>query len=328
MVETENIYEINKFCEKRLLSIDVFKGVTILLMVFVNIIAKYHAIPEWSKHGIGYTITYVDLVLPLFLFMMTLNFRNSYETRLQRDGKKKVYVHFIRRYLIFIGVGFLFSIDFRPPFLRWGALQVLGLSGIFLLPTFEFKPKVRFIFATGLIIFHQFIIIPLFSRSMQNLWAGGLYSCLAWGAMMLYASLIAEGLTNKKVKDYFLFGGLICVAFSFSTLVLWGISMTFTTIPYVFFCLGFCSLCYFGFYTLIDDWGKKKNLFQKDNFLNILGKNAFILYILHILLRLLTSTLLPSNTSIIEIFSAVFINIIVILGIAYILNKRQKFLKI
>jgi len=328
MVESQKSIKQKEFNKNRMLSIDIFKGLTIILMIFVNIIEKYHAIPEWSKHGIGYAVTYVDLVLPLFLFMMTLNFKDSYIRRIDKTSKKEVFIHFIRRYLIFIGIGLIFTIDFSPPYLRWGPLQVLGLSGLFLLLIIEFSTKIRLVIGTALILTHQLFILPAFSETMSNLWAGGIYSCIGWGGMMLLSSVIAENLHSKRLKENLLISSTILITFSFILFPLWGMSMSFTTLPYILFSLGICNLCYLATYIVFDEWGQKKNYFQGDNFISILGKNAFILYILHVVFRLITSTLLSRDTGVTIILSAVFINLLALWTIAYVLNKNQKYITI
>ena len=315
----------NDLNKKRLLSIDILKGITILLMIFVNIIAKYHAIPDWNKHGVGYTVTYVDLVLPLFLFMMTLNFKDSYIRRLDKGSRKEAFIHFIRRYLIFIGIGFIFTIDFYPLYLRWGPLQVLGLSGLFLLLIIEFSAKIRLVIGGVLILTHQLLILPMYSEVMSDLWAGGIYSCIGWGGMMLISSVITESLHSKRLKENLLISSLLLISISFLFLPMWGMSMTFTTIPYILFSLGICTLGYLAAYILFDEWGQKRNYFQGDNLISILGKNAFILYILHVIFRLITSTLLSADTEITIILSAVLINGFVLCSIAYILNRNKKY---
>ena len=55
---------------KRILSIDIFRGLTILVMVFVNDLAGIKGLPWWNYHippG-EQGLTYVDVVFPAFLF--------------------------------------------------------------------------------------------------------------------------------------------------------------------------------------------------------------------------------------------------------------------
>lgn len=59
-IENENttLDELDK--KKRYLSIDLFRGLAIVGMVFVNIISNFDNIPDWSKHTADYGLTYVD----------------------------------------------------------------------------------------------------------------------------------------------------------------------------------------------------------------------------------------------------------------------------
>ena len=52
----------------RILSIDIFRGITILVMVFVNDVASVKGLPWWTYHiGPGEQgMTYVDVVFPHF----------------------------------------------------------------------------------------------------------------------------------------------------------------------------------------------------------------------------------------------------------------------
>ncbi|MHA1687720.1 MAG: heparan-alpha-glucosaminide N-acetyltransferase domain-containing protein, partial [Promethearchaeota archaeon] len=67
----EGAKEEEKF--KRYLSIDVFKGITILLMTFVNTLSVFENLPAWSKHPVDYGLTYVDFIAHFFVFIMGLN---------------------------------------------------------------------------------------------------------------------------------------------------------------------------------------------------------------------------------------------------------------
>lgn len=56
----------------RILSIDIFRGLTIFLMVFVNELAGVSNIPGWMKHRAADFdgMTFVDVVFPAFLFIV------------------------------------------------------------------------------------------------------------------------------------------------------------------------------------------------------------------------------------------------------------------
>ena len=60
---------------KRVLSIDAFRGLTILIMIFVNTVAGVHGIPAWMEHMPGDIdgMTFVDVVFPAFLFIVGMS---------------------------------------------------------------------------------------------------------------------------------------------------------------------------------------------------------------------------------------------------------------
>ncbi len=59
----------------RILSIDIFRGLTIFLMVFVNDLIPVTGIPVWMKHAEADAnmMTFVDVVFPAFLFIVGIS---------------------------------------------------------------------------------------------------------------------------------------------------------------------------------------------------------------------------------------------------------------
>ena len=68
----------------RVISIDVFRGLTILIMVFVNDVASVKGLPWWTYHipGGEQGLTYVDIVYPAFLFIVGMSIPIAIEKRL------------------------------------------------------------------------------------------------------------------------------------------------------------------------------------------------------------------------------------------------------
>jgi heparan-alpha-glucosaminide N-acetyltransferase len=70
----------------RLVSLDVFRGLVIVVMTFVNYLSPVTQIPAWAKHWPenldGYT--FVDVVFPAFLFMVGLAIPFALERRIDR----------------------------------------------------------------------------------------------------------------------------------------------------------------------------------------------------------------------------------------------------
>jgi heparan-alpha-glucosaminide N-acetyltransferase len=72
----------------RIASIDVFRGLTMILMIFVNDLASIKGLPWWNYHAPRNldAMTYVDMVFPAFLFILGMTVPIALERRLRRGG--------------------------------------------------------------------------------------------------------------------------------------------------------------------------------------------------------------------------------------------------
>ncbi len=71
----------------RILSIDIFRGLTMLLMIFVNDLSSVRGLPRWTYHAHTNEdfMTYVDVVFPAFLFVLGLALPLAIDRRLRKD---------------------------------------------------------------------------------------------------------------------------------------------------------------------------------------------------------------------------------------------------
>ena len=71
----------------RILSIDIFRGFTMLLMIFVNDLSSVKGLPRWTYHAHTQEdfMTYVDMVFPAFLFILGMALPLAMERRLRKD---------------------------------------------------------------------------------------------------------------------------------------------------------------------------------------------------------------------------------------------------
>jgi heparan-alpha-glucosaminide N-acetyltransferase len=69
----------------RIKSIDVFRGLTIFIMIFVNDLASIKNIPAWMEHMPADTdgMTFVDIVFPAFLFIVGMSIPFAVKNRLK-----------------------------------------------------------------------------------------------------------------------------------------------------------------------------------------------------------------------------------------------------
>ncbi len=93
---------------KRILSIDIFRGLTIFLMVFVNDLAGVSHIPAWMKHVAADVdgMTFVDVVFPAFLFIVGMAIPFAVQQRLSKQDAWAFWRHVFQRTigLLILGV--------------------------------------------------------------------------------------------------------------------------------------------------------------------------------------------------------------------------------
>ena len=93
----------------RLVSLDQFRGYTVLGMFLVNFVGSYEAIREWLpvlKHHHTYC-SYADTIMPQFFLAVGFAFRLTFLRRLEKDGAAAAYGHAIWRILGLLLVAFI-----------------------------------------------------------------------------------------------------------------------------------------------------------------------------------------------------------------------------
>jgi heparan-alpha-glucosaminide N-acetyltransferase len=95
--------------KNRIASIDIFRALTMLLMIFVNDLWTLDNIPGWLEHtaatddGMGLA----DVVFPAFLFIVGLSIPFAMKARANHgDTRARIFVHILRRSLALIVMGF------------------------------------------------------------------------------------------------------------------------------------------------------------------------------------------------------------------------------
>ena len=102
--------------KERILSVDIFRGATIVLMILVNTPGTWSAVYAPFLHAEWHGYTPTDLVFPFFLFIVGTSIVFSYKNKIANSGTyKKISV----RTLKLIGLGlFLGAFLISPPFLK------------------------------------------------------------------------------------------------------------------------------------------------------------------------------------------------------------------
>lgn len=89
----------------RIASIDIFRGLTMLIMIFVNELSGVHGLPRWTYHAHAAEdrMTYVDMVFPFFLFIVGMSMPLAIAQRLRREPSQWL----LWRHVAFRGLGLI-----------------------------------------------------------------------------------------------------------------------------------------------------------------------------------------------------------------------------
>src|SRR5256714_14945683 len=109
----------------RLVSLDVFRGITIAGMVLVNNPGTWSSIYWPLEHAEWHGWTPTDLVFPFFLFIVGVSITLAFGRRVEEGGvKRDLYLKVIKRALIIFGLG-LFLNGF--PYFQLSTIRVPGV---------------------------------------------------------------------------------------------------------------------------------------------------------------------------------------------------------
>jgi hypothetical protein len=96
----------------RVVSIDIFRGLTMAVMIFVNALSDVHGLPWWTYHAHANqdVMTYVDMVYPFFLFIVGMSIPLSVSQRLKRNPSQlALWLHVSLRAVSLIGLGLILA---------------------------------------------------------------------------------------------------------------------------------------------------------------------------------------------------------------------------
>ncbi len=137
----ESATPVNTGAASRVVSIDIFRGLTMAVMIFVNALADgAHGLPWWTYHAHADwdTMTYVDMVFPFFLFIVGMSLPLSVQQRLKRGSIAGLWLHVVIRSLSLLVLGLILANSERADPSRmgvdgsvWALLGLIG-AGLFL----------------------------------------------------------------------------------------------------------------------------------------------------------------------------------------------------
>lgn len=295
---------------QRLLSLDAFRGLTIVGMLMVNNMVLDTATPDQLQHAPwAGGIHLADLVFPWFLYIVGVALPYSAASHRRKGGGWLSYAgKAVRRAVLLVLLGCLIASSLvKRPVFELGVLQIIGLAYL-LAALFIWLPAGgRLALAALLLAGHwwalRFLHLPggpagLLSET-ENLVAhvnrtylaqyhlAGLMSVVPTGAMVLMGSAFGDALRSKwtpwrKVAALAAGGAILCAVGW-----VWNMDLPFSktlwTASYITATAGLGAITLAAFYVLVDmnRWGMWS--FP----LVVFGSNAILAYVMPILVKVM-----------------------------------------
>jgi heparan-alpha-glucosaminide N-acetyltransferase len=122
---------------RRVASVDIFRGLTVLVMVFVDNLDFVKGLPWWTYHmpRQGNGMTYVDMVFPAFLFVMGMSIPIAVDRRIaEGESRGKIWWRIVVRSLSLVALGLFIAngpqVDERQTGISAVLWDLLGFTGI------------------------------------------------------------------------------------------------------------------------------------------------------------------------------------------------------
>ncbi|PIB36405.1 hypothetical protein BFP72_13865 [Reichenbachiella sp. 5M10] len=188
----------------RVLSIDAMRGITILVMIFVNELAGVSDVPLWMKHmpADADGMTFVDLVFPGFLFIVGMSVPFAFNARLIKgDSVWGIWKHTCQRALALI------------------------VMGVYMVNAEYGYDESRMVISASLWAFFAYSLpIPIWNKYKRNfpiVWKNTLQYGGMIGLLILYFLYVRDDGQVGLIAKWWGILGLIGWAYLFSVIVYW-----------------------------------------------------------------------------------------------------------
>lgn len=199
----------------RIISLDQFRGYTIVGMLLVNFIGGFMVTPMLFKHHNTF-FSLADTVMPQFFFAVGFAFRLTFGRRAQTAGLLVAYGHVVRRLLGLILISIIldrigdraanwnqfveggFWKAMRDPLLSgwYGPLTHIALTSLWILPVIRARARVRIAFAVVSALAHMGLTHWFYFEMGPSAGAdGGPIGFLAWTLPTIVGTLACDAVT-------------------------------------------------------------------------------------------------------------------------------------
>jgi len=196
---------------ERIRSIDIFRALTMLLMIFVNDLWTLHDIPGWLGHKAAHEdgMGLADVVFPAFLFIVGLSIPHALNARRRKgDSKTRVLLHILERSFALLVMGVfmvnLENISRDGLIISRSIWQILMTLAFFLIwNNYRSREKVRvrplYLKVAGWLILTFLAIIYVGRGEEGTQWMRfhwwGILGLIGWGYLL--SALVYLGLGNR-----------------------------------------------------------------------------------------------------------------------------------
>lgn len=263
-----------KKINSRIVSVDAFRGFAIIGMVLINYIAGISRVPAFLKHAPDIGLTVADFIAPFFIFAIGLNYKPSFDRRMEKDGLSKTVGRFAGRYLAIAGIGAIFAAGefLAGEYANWGVLQAIGMAGLVCMPFIRLNRYLRLIIGLALLAMYQLIFDAFMQGAVISSSHGGLFGSVSWSAMLALSTFLADEFKRNKNR-YTVLSAAFLAAGIISALV-FPISKNRVSASYVLITLAAGAILFRGFDLIFKTE-------KSGGFLVWWGANPLLLYVLH-----------------------------------------------
>lgn len=188
--------------QTRIVSLDQFRGYTVVGMLLVNFLGGYDACPQVLKHSHDYC-SYADTIMPQFLFAVGFAFRLTFGRRVQLQGTSAGYARVIQRMLGLIIVSLVvYNVGRRAEYWEelvdigvWGAirdalkrdwfqtLMHIAMTGLWLVPVIRASALVRILWMAGSALAHillSYWFLYAWNNGSADAFDGTIFESFKW----------------------------------------------------------------------------------------------------------------------------------------------------
>ncbi|MGZ7049168.1 MAG: acyltransferase family protein [Methanobacterium sp.] len=311
--------------KRRVVSLDVFRGLAIAAMIFVNILPENDFVPFYLHHAQWIGIYFADLVFPFFLFIVGVSMAYAFKSRANESPARKWGLFFLRVAVLFL-LGLFINwladpsdLTIRIP----GVLQLIALSSLFAAPFARLKPRWIVLAAGILMVIHSLFLLKVAVPGLppgilepgvniagwidmhvfgsaymytENFDPEGIISIISTTALVLLGLSVGRTLQirggNKNTLKIFLIAGIISIVLGLLATSWLPVIKQLWTSSFILIMAGFGTLLLVVLYTYLDLMGKKSILLLALP----MGRNALFIYVFAAIVTALMQTMYLSGT--------------------------------